>query len=78
MDADLPIREDWMTPAPDRLSPEHAEFDALVDAHDASVERAQMGYIEDTSGLFVFNAQTLKDRGYCCSRGCRHCPYDRS
>ena len=51
-----------MTPAPDRLSPEHAEFDALVDAHDASVERAQMGYIEDTSGLFVFNAQTLKVR----------------
>ena len=26
-------------------------------------------------GLMVFTAQYLRDRGYCCTSGCRHCPY---
>ena len=26
-------------------------------------------------GLMVFTAQLLRDRGYCCTSGCRHCPY---
>ena len=30
-------------------------------------------YVEN--GLFVFTAQYLKERGYCCTSGCRHCPY---
>jgi Family of unknown function (DUF5522) len=30
-------------------------------------------YIED--GLMVLTAQYLRDRGYCCTSGCRHCPY---
>ncbi len=30
-------------------------------------------YLED--GLMVFTAQYLRDRGYCCTSGCRHCPY---
>ena len=30
-------------------------------------------YMED--GLLVFKAQYLRDRGYCCTSGCRHCPY---
>jgi hypothetical protein len=30
-------------------------------------------YIEN--GLLVFTAQYLRDRGYCCTSGCRHCPY---
>jgi hypothetical protein len=30
-------------------------------------------YIED--GLYVFTAEFLKKRGYCCGSGCRHCPY---
>ena len=25
--------------------------------------------------LVVFTAQYLRDRGYCCTSGCRHCPY---
>jgi hypothetical protein len=27
------------------------------------------------NGLMVFTAQYLRDRGYCCTSGCRHCPY---
>ncbi len=30
-------------------------------------------YIEN--GLFVFTAEFLLKRGYCCDSGCRHCPY---
>jgi hypothetical protein len=26
-------------------------------------------------GFMVFTAQYLRDRGYCCTSGCRHCPY---
>jgi hypothetical protein len=30
-------------------------------------------YIEN--GFYVFTAEYLKGRGYCCKSGCRHCPY---
>ena len=26
-------------------------------------------------GLLVFTAKFLKERGYCCQSGCRHCPW---
>jgi hypothetical protein len=26
-------------------------------------------------GLMVFTSRYLKNRGYCCNSGCRHCPY---
>jgi hypothetical protein len=32
-------------------------------------------YIND-SGLFVFTADFLLKRGYCCGNGCLHCPFD--
>ena len=30
-------------------------------------------YLEN--GLMVFTAAFLKERGYCCESGCRHCPF---
>jgi hypothetical protein len=30
-------------------------------------------YLEN--GMMVFTAHYLRDRGYCCRSGCRHCPY---
>ena len=30
-------------------------------------------YVEN--GLLVFTAAYLRERGYCCTSGCRHCPY---
>jgi hypothetical protein len=30
-------------------------------------------YLEN--GLMVFTSAFLWGRGYCCERGCRHCPY---
>jgi Family of unknown function (DUF5522) len=32
-------------------------------------------YIEN--GLYVFTENYLKERGYCCESGCRHCPYKK-
>jgi Family of unknown function (DUF5522) len=32
-------------------------------------------YIEN--GLYVFTENYLKERGYCCENGCRHCPYKK-
>ncbi|MCB0645000.1 MAG: hypothetical protein KDC44_25315 [Phaeodactylibacter sp.] len=32
-------------------------------------------YIEN--GLYVFTEHYLKQRGYCCGSGCRHCPYGK-
>jgi len=31
-------------------------------------------YFED--GLMVLTGSYLSNRGYCCEKGCRHCPYD--
>ena len=30
-------------------------------------------YMEN--GFMVFTAHYLRERGYCCESGCRHCPY---
>ncbi|MBS1793497.1 MAG: hypothetical protein JSS81_06565 [Acidobacteria bacterium] len=27
------------------------------------------------NGLMVLTAHFLRERGYCCENGCRHCPY---
>ena len=35
----------------------------------------EAGYVDPETGLFVLTAAFLADRGTCCARGCRHCPY---
>lgn len=30
-------------------------------------------YVEN--GLFVFTEKYLRERGFCCESGCRHCPF---
>ena len=47
-------------------------------AADQAQQELQAGvdyYLEN--GLFVFTAAYLLKRGYCCERGCRHCPYEK-
>lgn len=65
------------TPALSRLpldAPGRAE---TLAAHDAALAAGADGYLDPTTGLFVLSARFLADRGYCCERGCRHCPYVR-
>jgi hypothetical protein len=33
-------------------------------------------YIDEESGLMVLTSLFLLKRGYCCSNGCKSCPYD--
>lgn len=33
-------------------------------------------YYLNEEGLVVLSAKFLLDRGYCCGRGCRNCPYN--
>jgi len=69
--ADRPLER----PHPKRLSPRHPHYAEIIARHRAAIERNEPGYRDPVSGLFVFTAKFLADRGYCCETGCRHCPY---
>ena len=32
-------------------------------------------YYYNEMGLVVFTEKYLRERGYCCGNGCKHCPY---
>jgi hypothetical protein len=49
-----------------------AEEDTSV-ANNISLREETDYYVEN--GLMVFTAHFLRQRGYCCESGCRHCPY---
>ncbi|HWF41550.1 MAG TPA: DUF5522 domain-containing protein [Acidothermaceae bacterium] len=54
--------------------------DDADDPHIAAVHAKAMadgedGYLDPTTGFFVFTADFLERRGFCCGNGCRHCPY---
>ena len=34
-----------------------------------------LDYYINEQGYWVFTAKYLKERGFCCSSGCLHCPY---
>lgn len=46
--------------------------------HEKACEQGESGYIDPDSGLFVLTSVYLLDRGHCCGKGCRHCPWPRS
>ena len=62
-------------PHPTRLPADVPGRDAVLAAHAAALAAGEAGYLDPTSGLFVLTARFLADRGTCCGRGCRHCPY---
>ena len=52
----------------------HADEDVVASSRqDAELQEGIDYYLED--GLFVFTAEFLRKRGYCCESGCRNCPY---
>ncbi len=75
MDAsDLP--DHIARPHPDRLAPDHPQYDEVIAAHTAAVVADVDGYIDPVSGYWVFTARYLDERGHCCDMGCRHCPWE--
>lgn len=73
---DRPLRSDWLDrPDPTRFAPDRPDYVAAMAGHAEAVAAGQAGYADPASGLFVMTAAYLRDRGWCCDRGCRHCPY---
>jgi hypothetical protein len=62
-------------PHPTRLSPEHPRRAEILGAHAEALANGKPGYLDPDTGLFVLTAGFLAERGTCCERGCRHCPY---
>jgi hypothetical protein len=63
------------SPASSRLSLDNPRREEILALHADAVAHRQAGYLDPISGLFVLSSWFLAERGYCCERGCRHCPY---
>jgi Family of unknown function (DUF5522) len=64
-------------PHPSRLAEDHPDRPAILAAHARALDAGEPGYTDPRTGLFVLTAGFLAERGTCCGRGCRHCPYLR-
>lgn len=70
------LRPGWLeTPHPSRFGPHCDGYDEAMAAHDRAVKAERPGYVDPVSGLYVMTAADLGQRGWCCDRGCRHCPW---
>ena len=70
-----PRRRDWRDlPHPDRLPDPRFRDDAL-ERHRRACAAGLSTYLDPATGFTVLTASYLDDRGYCCSVGCRHCPW---
>jgi len=63
-------------PLSSRLAPGHPRQVEIMERHRRAVESSRPVYADPTSGLAVFTARFLAERGFCCGSGCRHCPYE--
>jgi hypothetical protein len=62
-------------PHPSRLARDNPDYDEIGRRHREAMARGDDGYIDPSTGLFVFTAAYHVARGHCCDSGCRHCPY---
>ncbi len=69
------LRADWSVPRPGRLRGSEVEREAILARHAAAMASRRSTYPDPLTGLTVFTARFLADRGYCCESGCRHCPF---
>ena len=73
---DRHLRPDWRDhPRPDRFAADAPGRREAMAAHRAAIEAGRPGYPDPATGLYVMTSVHLRDRGWCCDRGCRHCPY---
>ena len=71
------LRPDFLElPLPRRFSPRNRGFDEAMQRHATAMRDGVPMYLDPITGLAVFTARFLADRGYCCDSACRHCPYE--
>jgi hypothetical protein len=76
--ASLPLRPDYVDrPLPNRFSDRHRGFAAAMERHGLAIRRGSPAYQDPVTGLMVFTAAFLAERGWCCASGCRHCPFEQ-
>jgi hypothetical protein len=74
----LPLRPDYLDrPLPTRFSERHRGFAVAMERHASAIQRRSPAYQDPVTGLMVFTAAFLAERGWCCSSGCRHCPFEQ-
>lgn len=47
----------------------------VEEAHKLAMNKGELMYEDPFSGLYVFTEFAALQRGYCCGKKCRHCPY---
>jgi hypothetical protein len=62
-------------PDPRRLRTDHPRYVEIAARHRAAVEEGSPSYRDPVTGFMVFTSAFLAGRGYCCTNGCRHCPF---
>lgn len=62
-------------PHPSRLALDDPRREEILIAHAEALSCGEAGYLDPATGLLVFTAAYLAERGRCCDSGCRHCPY---
>lgn len=73
------LRQDYESvPLTNRLSPKYPRFAEIMSRHGASIAAGKPTYADPSSGLSVMTANFLANRGYCCTSGCRHCPFEQA
>ena len=65
----------FSVPLPRRYGQTHRGFEEGMRRHAEAVACGDPAYRDPVSGLTVFTARFLAERGYCCDSGCRHCPW---
>ena len=70
-----PLPEELLVPHRRRLSPKTPGYEEILALHENAVRQGEPGYDDPLSGLWVMTAAYLWERGFCCSSGCRHCPW---
>lgn len=70
------LRDHYLDRAhPRRLRADDRHYAEIINRHRAAVDRGEPCYADPATGLSVFTAAFLADRGDCCDSACRHCPY---
>jgi hypothetical protein len=72
-----PKRSGWRDePHPSRLAPDRSDRAAILERHRRASAMGLSSYLDPATGYSVMTADYLAERGYCCSQGCRHCPWE--
>ena len=48
----------------------------IEDLHAKTCAEGSDGYLDPSTGFFVFSSLSHLRRGKCCGSACRHCPFD--